>query len=77
MKKLLIILLVLTSLTLFAEQINLTVHYHRYNGDYDGWGLHLWGAVQESGGTFVINGQTYDWQNAMPFSDDDSYGKNF
>jgi pullulanase len=75
MKKLLIILLVLTSLTLFAEQINLTVHYHRYNGDYDGWGLHLWGAVQESGGTFVINGQTYDWQNAMPFSDDDSYGK--
>ncbi len=75
MKKILIALLVVLSFSLFAEQIDLTVHYHRYNSDYAGWGLHLWGAVQESGGTFVIDGQTYDWQNALPFSDDDSYGK--
>ncbi len=75
MKKILIVLLVVMSFSLTAEQINLTVHYHRYNSDYNGWGLHLWGAVQESGGTFVINGQSYNWQNALPFSGDDSYGK--
>ena len=26
-----------------CEQV--TVHYHRNNADYDGWGLHLWGSA--------------------------------
>ena len=59
---------------LLLNSLDFTIHYHRYNNDYDGWGLHLWGAVEESGGTFIINGQTYNWQNALPFDQQDAYG---
>ncbi len=73
MRNILSLLLLLFFITLSAE-VTLTIHYHRYNADYEGWGLHLWNAVEESGGTFIINGETYDWSNPLPFSNEDSYG---
>ncbi|MFN3983464.1 MAG: pullulanase-associated domain-containing protein, partial [Caldilinea sp.] len=24
-----------------------TIHYHRPDGEYDGWGLHVWGAAAQ------------------------------
>ncbi len=52
----------------------LTIHYHRFDNSYAGWGLHCWGAVVESGGSFQINGQTYSWQNPLPWTGTSDYG---
>ncbi|HKI80669.1 MAG TPA: pullulanase-associated domain-containing protein, partial [Pseudodesulfovibrio sp.] len=30
-----------------------TLHYHRVNGDYDDWGLHIWGPTDVSGVTWT------------------------
>lgn len=54
--------------------VTLTIHYHRFDDVYSGWGIHLWGAVQEDGGTFVIDGQSYDWQNPLPWTAADDWG---
>lgn len=72
MKRSLLILLFFSLTCLNA--LDLTIHYHRYEGDYEGWGLHLWNAVEESGGTFIINEETYSWWEAYPFSETDDYG---
>jgi pullulanase len=68
-----LIILILFSLSLLSA-IDLTIHYHRYEGDYDDWGLHLWNAVEESGGTFIIDGVSYSWWDAYPFSETDNFG---
>ena len=45
----------------------LVIHYNRPAGDYDGWGLHLWGdAIAPSEGT--------TWDAPKPFSGVDEYG---
>jgi pullulanase-type alpha-1,6-glucosidase len=44
-----------------------TVHYHRPDGDYDGWGLHLWGdAIHPDEGT--------EWDTPKPPSGLDDFG---
>ncbi|MGH3731037.1 MAG: pullulanase-type alpha-1,6-glucosidase, partial [Micromonosporaceae bacterium] len=43
----------------------LVVHYARGDGNYDGWGLHVWGDVA----------QPTDWSSPRPFSGEDSYGR--
>jgi len=44
------------------------VHYNRPAGDYDGWGLHLWGdAIDPSEAT--------DWTASKPFLGEDDYGR--
>jgi hypothetical protein len=46
------------------------VHYERPSGDYDGWGLHLWGdAIAEGVGT--------DWAAPRPPDSVDASGANF
>ncbi|MEV2237918.1 pullulanase-type alpha-1,6-glucosidase [Micromonospora sp. NPDC049891] len=43
------------------------IHYHRPDGDYDGWGLHLWdGAATPT-----------DWAKPMPPTRTDSFGAEF
>ena len=54
--------------------MDFTIHYYRYQEDYEGWGLHLWNAVEEESGTFTINGEEYDWNNAFPWQGEDEYG---
>ncbi|MEV6984687.1 pullulanase-type alpha-1,6-glucosidase [Sphaerisporangium sp. NPDC051017] len=50
-----------------AAQGYATVHYHRPDGNYDGWGLHLWGdALADGAGT--------DWATPRPPDGADSYG---
>jgi glycosidase len=44
----------------------LTIHYHRPDNDYDGWGLHLWGAA--------IDNPT-DWNEPLPFTGQDDCGQ--
>lgn len=68
-----LLLFLLLSFT-FLTALDLTIHYHRYEGDYEGWGLHLWNAVEESGGTFIIDDVTYSWWEAFPFSETDEFG---
>ncbi len=43
----------------------LVVHYNRPAGDYDGWGLHAWGDVE--------NGPT--WDAPLPFAGETPYGR--
>ncbi len=44
------------------------VHYNRPAGDYDGWGLHLWGdAIDPTEAT--------DWGAPKPFLGEDAYGR--
>jgi pullulanase len=56
------------------SDVTLTIHYYRFDDNYAGWGLHLWNAVQEDGGEFIIDGQAYDWQNPLPPTGTDDYG---
>ncbi|GGK62553.1 hypothetical protein Sme01_04530 [Sphaerisporangium melleum] len=50
-----------------AAQGYATVRYHRPDGDYGGWGLHLWGeAIADGAGT--------DWASPRPPDGTDSYG---
>ncbi|MFC1887683.1 type I pullulanase [Candidatus Cloacimonadota bacterium] len=68
-----IFFVILFSITLLSA-LDLTIHYHRYEGDYEDWGLHLWNAVEESGGTFIIDGVSYSWWDAYPFANTDDFG---
>ncbi|GAA4192227.1 hypothetical protein GCM10022252_33280 [Streptosporangium oxazolinicum] len=44
----------------------LVVHYQRENpADYDGWGLHVWGDVENP----------TEWANPLPLTGEDSYGR--
>ncbi|GIE92560.1 pullulanase-type alpha-1,6-glucosidase [Paractinoplanes rishiriensis] len=43
------------------------VHYQRADGDYDDWGLYVWGDVDESMQT--------TWPAGQPFAGEDSYGR--
>lgn len=74
MRRLALLLLILGLAGTALAQTSLTIHYHRFDDTYAGWGLHLWGAVQEDGGAFIIDGNTYDWQNPMPPTGTDSWG---
>ena len=50
-----------------AAQGYATIHYHRPDGVYTGWGLHLWGdAIDPSEGT--------EWATPKPPSGSDDYG---
>lgn len=42
------------------------IHYHRRNADYDGWGLHVWGATP-------LESQV-TWQNPLAPSGQDDFG---
>ncbi len=42
------------------------IHYHRFDDDYKGWGLHLWGDG--------YNGSTVDWGSPVKPSGRDTYG---
>ncbi len=53
-----------------AAQAAVTLHYHRPGGDYDGWGLHLWGdALAPGAGT--------DWNAPKPPDGFDDFGAFF
>jgi pullulanase-type alpha-1,6-glucosidase len=50
-----------------AAQGYVTIHYHRDDGDYSGWGLHLWGeAIDPSEGT--------TWEAPKPPTGTDDFG---
>lgn len=42
------------------------LHYHRYDSDYQGWGLHVWGKG--------YNGSTVSWTSPLEISGFDEYG---
>jgi glycosidase len=44
------------------------IHYHRPDGDYDGWGLHLWGDA-------IAEGEATTWQEAKLPNGESAYGK--
>ncbi|GAA1897502.1 pullulanase-type alpha-1,6-glucosidase [Streptomyces sodiiphilus] len=49
------------------DESTATLHYHRPDGDYDGWGLHVWtGAAQET-----------DWSRPLMPTGTDSFGAVF
>jgi maltose alpha-D-glucosyltransferase/alpha-amylase len=46
--------------------LTLTIHYKRSNGDYAGWGVHLW---NDTSGTAAISAATATtWATPLPFS---------
>ena len=40
------------------------IHYHRHNGDYEGWGIHTW---------YGYKGET-DWEEPLPPAGSDDFG---
>lgn len=50
-----------------AAQGFVTIHYHRPDGNYTGWGLHLWGDA-------IADGIGTDWANPRPQDGVDSFG---
>ncbi|HBY08845.1 MAG TPA: hypothetical protein DEH22_14110, partial [Chloroflexi bacterium] len=48
-----------------AGESQAILHYTRLNGDYDGWGLHIWGPTAVEGIT---------WDNALQPAGQDDYG---
>src|SRR5690554_239601 len=64
----LLMLLVLSS-HLLADEIpegKVRLHYHRYDADYQGWGLHIWGEG--------YNGSEVLWTKPVEISGFDDYG---
>ncbi len=60
---------------LVQAQTTLTIHYHRFDANYAGWGLHLWDAVEwESGGIFYIDEVQYSWTSPFPPTGSDDFG---
>jgi pullulanase-type alpha-1,6-glucosidase len=47
------------------SETQVAIHYRRLNGDYDGWGLHVWGPTTEQGIT---------WQTPLMPDGEDEYG---
>ena len=43
---------------------SVTIHYRRRNTDYDGWGLHVWGSIEED----------VTWEDPMDPVAEDDYG---
>jgi len=57
-----------------AAQGYVTIHYHRPDGQYDGWGLHLWqswGALKEWGDGPILFDQTDDYGVYLKISQED------
>jgi pullulanase len=55
--------------------VTLTIHYHRFDDTYAGWGLHMWDAVEwEAGGIFYVNGVQYNWTSPLPPTGTDAFG---
>ena len=50
-----------------AAQGYATVHYNRPDGDYAGWGLHLWGDA-------IADGVGTDWASPRPYDGIDTFG---
>ncbi|MDQ3248355.1 MAG: alpha-amylase family glycosyl hydrolase, partial [Chloroflexota bacterium] len=50
-----------------AAQGFVTVHYHRPDGVYDGWGLHLWGDA-------IADGVATEWPSPRPYDGVDDFG---
>jgi len=46
------------------------IHYHRADGDYTGWGLHLWGDA-------IAEGAATEWTSPRPPSGQDAFGVYF
>ncbi|MFP4461525.1 MAG: type I pullulanase [Thermotogota bacterium] len=62
MKKLMLtMILMLFMLSMLAASTDMVIHYHRYDGNYEGWDLWLWGPG--------LNGSAYE------FDSEDDYGK--
>ena len=59
------------SLTVQAAQA-VIIHYHRKNGDYDGWGLHLWNGTPVSMPDSVVAGIA--WEKPRAFDGQDDFG---
>ena len=43
------------------------IHYHRPDGNYTGWGLHLWGDA-------IAEGVATDWTSPRPPTGQDAFG---
>ena len=54
---------------------NVRVHYHRPDGDYADWGLHVWQVNQA--GQYVADYPGVDWNAPLPRSGVDAYGAHF
>ncbi|MCB0043951.1 MAG: pullulanase-type alpha-1,6-glucosidase [Caldilineaceae bacterium] len=50
-----------------AAQGYVTIHYQRPDGEYDGWGLHLWGDV-------IADGVGTEWSSPRPADGMDDFG---
>jgi uncharacterized membrane protein len=47
-----------------AEALLAVIHYHRHNGDYDNWGLHVWSGYEGEA----------NWEQPIPPTGMDDYG---
>jgi len=76
MRRLCLLLVVLSLAAPLVAQAdtNLRIHYHRFDDNYSGWGIHCWDAVEGGSGTFIIDGVTYDWQHPFMPTGSDDYG---
>ncbi len=55
-----------------AEPVDIKVHYNRPDGNYTGWGLHLWQA--DAGGAYLADYPGVSWGAPLAPAGFDSYG---
>lgn len=69
------LLVTLLALPLLAGAQTLRIHYHRFDDNYSGWGIHLWNAVEwADGGIYYIGGTEYSWDSPFLPTGTDDYG---
>lgn len=62
----LVILLIVSNILLGVKHKSVRINYHRFDGNYSGWGLHLWGNG--------YNGKNITWHSPMQPTGKNEYG---
>lgn len=63
----------------------ISIHYHRPDGNYDGWGVHLWESFEKVADGKVVGGKSKSdqpimgitWMNPMKPTGKDAFGVNW
>lgn len=54
-----------------SKEKSVVIHYHRYDKDYDNWGVHLW----DTGENIIDNTTETQWDAPLAFEEEDKTWK--
>ncbi len=72
----LVLTLTLVGPGLAQGDVTLTIHYHRADAVYTGWGIHLWDAIEMpvESGRYIVGGVEYSWSDPLLPTGVDDWG---